>query len=358
MSERVFNFNAGPSTLPLTVLEEVQKNMINHEGEGLSLIEMSHRSKTFDHVITDAIARIKSIMEVPSNYKVMFLQGGASQQFSMVPMNIMLNNKSADYVVTGAWSKKAVAEAKKIGKVNIVASSDDKNFSYIPQNIEYNSNVDYTHITSNNTIYGTQWFDFPKVDSPLVADMSSDIMCKKIDVSKFGIIYAGAQKNLGPSGVTLAIIREDLIGKCSDDIPTMLNYKTQAEKDSLFNTPPTFPIYVIQLVLKEIERLGGLDFIEKRNIDKAANLYNAIDNSDDYYRCPTAKNSRSIMNVVFNLATEELEAKFVAEALKEGFIGLKGHRSVGGIRASIYNAMPVEGVEKLVQFMSKFKNNN
>ncbi|MFH1957224.1 MAG: 3-phosphoserine/phosphohydroxythreonine transaminase [bacterium] len=358
MGERLFNFNAGPSTLPVPVLEEAQKNLVEYEAEGMSILEMSHRSKPFDAIMKDTEKRVRSVMNVPDNYHVLFLQGGASLQFCMVPFNLLLNGKTADYVNTGVWSKKAIAEAKKLGQVNVAAGSDDKNFSYIPKDIKFSGGAAYAHITSNNTIFGTQWAAFPATASPLVADMSSDIMSRKIDVSKFGIIYAGAQKNLGPAGVTLVIIRKDLVGLCDEKVPTMLNYKTHADKGSLFNTPPCFAIYVVQLVLKEIERLGGLGEVEKINAKKAALIYKAIDESPDFYKGTAEKDSRSKMNLTFRLPSEDLEKKFIAEGLKKKLHGLKGHRDVGGIRASVYNAMPLEGAEKLVEFMSEFKKNN
>lgn len=358
MGERLFNFNAGPSTLPFPVLEEAQKNLIEYKAEGMSILEMSHRSKSFDAIIKDTEKRVRNVMNIPDNYHILFLQGGASLQFCMVPFNLFLNGKPADYVNTGVWSKKAITEAKKLGQVNVAADSADKNFSYIPKDINFSEVSAYVHITSNNTIFGTQWAAFPETTSPLVADMSSDIMSKKVDVSKFGIIYAGAQKNLGPAGVTLVIIRNDLIGLCDEKVPTMLNYKTHAEKGSLFNTPPCFAIYVVQLVLKEIERIGGLDEVEKINDKKAALIYRAIDEPPDFYKGTAEKDSRSKMNLTFRLPSEDLEKKFITEGLKKKLHGIKGHRSVGGIRASIYNAMPMEGVEKLVEFMSEFKKNN
>jgi len=336
MGERLFNFNAGPSTLPVPVLKEAQKNLVEYADEGMSILEMSHRSKAFDAIIKDTEKRVRTVMNVPDNYHILFLQGGASLQFCMVP----------------------ITEAKKLGQVNVAASSDDKNFTYIPKDIKFNPDSAYIHITSNETIGGIQWATFPETPSPLVVDMSSDIMSRKVDVSKFGIIYAGAQKNLGPAGVTLVIIRKDLVGLCGEKVPTMLNYKTHAEKESLFNTPPCFAIYVVQLVLKEIERLGGLGEVEKTNDKKAGLIYKAIDESPDFYKGTAEKDSRSKMNLTFRLPSEDLEKKFIEEGLKKKLHGLKGHRSVGGIRASIYNAMPVEGVEKLVEFMSEFKKNN
>ncbi len=359
MSDRIFNFNAGPSALPFEVLQQVQKDLLNYKGEGLSVMEMSHRSKTFDDIIKDAEKLMKEVMGIPDGYKVIFFQGGATLQFAAVPMNLLSIDKSADYVNTGSWSKKAIQEAQKLGKkVNVIASSEDENFSYIPYDININADAQYVHITSNNTIAGTQWASYPDTDGvPLIADMSSDINSRKIDVGKFALIYAGAQKNMGPSGVTIVIIREDLLEKSPDNIPTMTSYKIIGGKDSLYNTPPTFGIYVIKLVLEWLKNMGGVEAMEKINRKKAELLYNAIDNSD-FYRGTVKKDSRSIMNVTFRLSSEELEKKFIAQSLENGMIGLKGHRSVGGCRASIYNAVPLEAVEALVDFMAKFEKNN
>jgi len=356
---RIYNFNAGPAALPLPVLEEIQKDLLNYKGEGISVMEMSHRSKTFDGIIKDAERLMKEVMGIPDGYKVLFFQGGATLQFAAVPMNLLPDSQFADYVNTGAWSKKAIAEAKKLGKqVNVIASSEDENFSYIPDTFTVTPGSAYLHITSNNTIAGTQYQTFPDTgDIPLICDMSSDINCRNIDVSKFALIYAGAQKNMGPSGVTIVIIREDLMEKSPDNIPTMTSYKIIGGKDSLYNTPPTFAVYVVKLVLEWMIKQGGLDEIEKANRKKAGLLYAAIDGSD-FYRGTVRPDSRSIMNVTFRLPSEELEAKFVAEALENGMIGLKGHRSVGGIRASIYNAVPLAAVETLVDFMEKFKKAN
>ncbi|MEA3505993.1 MAG: 3-phosphoserine/phosphohydroxythreonine transaminase [Elusimicrobiota bacterium] len=359
MSKRLFNFNAGPSTLPLKVLKEVKKNVVEYGKKGLSILEMSHRSDAFEAIVNDAKQSVKSLMKVPDNYEILFLQGGASMQFCMVPYNLLKDGETVDFVNTGSWTNKAIKEAKKFGNVNIAASSEDKGFSYIPEVTasQFSDNAEYVHITSNNTIAGTQWADFPETPSPLVADMSSDIMSRNVDVSKFGIIFAGAQKNIGPAGVTLVIIRKDLIGNCPESVPTMLNYETHAKKNSMFNTPPCFPIYVVQLVLKNLLKLGGIDKMEEINNEKAGLIYDAID-AGDYYTGKSERNSRSKMNVTFRLPSEELEAKFIAEGLEKGLHGLKGHRSVGGVRASIYNAMPLEGVEKLVGFMGDFKKNN
>lgn len=359
MSDRIFNFNAGPAALPLAVLEKAQKEFVNYQGEGLSVMEMSHRSKTFDGIIKDAEQLMKDVMGIPAGYKVIFMQGGATLQFAAIPLNLLADNASADYINTGSWSKKAIQEAEKLGKqIKVIASSEDKNFSYIPKDFSISPDAAYVHVTSNNTIAGTQFSSFPNTGSiPLICDMSSDINCRKIDVSKFALIYAGAQKNMGPSGVTMVIIREELLGKSPDNIPTMTSYKIHGGKDSLYNTPPTFSIYMIKLVLEWMQEIGGVEAIEKINNQKAGLIYDAIDSSD-FYRGTVAKDSRSIMNVTFRLPNEDLEKKFIAEALEKGMIGLKGHRSVGGIRASIYNAVPLEAVEALVDFMTKFEKNN
>ena len=359
MADRIWNFNAGPATLPLPVLEKIKADLPNYAGTGMALMELSHRSKEYDEVHQTAVALMKEIYGVPDNYKILFLQGGASTQFFMVPMNLLREGQGADYVNTGAWSKKAIKEGKMFGSVNIAGSSEDANFTYIPKDLSLDANAQYVHITSNNTIAGTQWQDFPNTGNvPLIADMSSDIMSKKIDINKFGLIYAGAQKNLGPSGVTAVIIRDDLVEKSRDDIPTFTMYKTHAEKNSLFNTPPTFSIYILKLVLEHVKDLGGLNAVEKVNTDKANLLYGTIEGNSDFFRCPVKEDSRSVMNVVFRLPDEELEKKFVADGLAAGFGGLKGHRSVGGIRVSMYNAMPLKGIEELTAFMKDFAQKN
>lgn len=359
MSERIFNFNAGPAAIPQSVLEEVRDDLLNYKGEGLSVMEMSHRSKTFDAIIKSAEALMKEVMGIPDGYKVVFFQGGATLQFAAVPMNLIGEGKFADYVNSGSWSKKAISEAKKLGKsVNIIASSEDDNFTHIPKGYKVTPDAAYLHITSNNTIFGTQYQEFPDTGNvPLVADMSSDINCRKIDVSKFGLIYAGAQKNLGPSGTTVVIIREDLMDRSPDNIPSICSYKIIGGKDSLYNTPPTFGIYIIKLILEWIKSQGGLSKLEVINRQKAKKIYDEIDKSD-FYRGTVKKDSRSIMNVTFRLPSEELEQKFVAEALKNGMLGLKGHRSVGGIRASIYNAVSMKAIETLVGFMTQFEKQN
>ena len=359
MSERIFNFNAGPAAIPQTVLEAVRDDLLNYKGEGLSVMEMSHRSKSFDAIIKSAESLMKEVMGIPEGYKVVFFQGGATLQFAAVPMNLLPDGKFADYVNSGSWSKKAISEAKKLGKtINVIASSEDKNFSYIPGGFKVTPDAQYLHITSNNTIFGTQYQTFPETGSvPLIADMSSDINCRKIDVSKFGLIYAGAQKNLGPSGTTVVIIREDLLERSPENIPSMCSYKLIGGGDSLYNTPPTFGIYIIKLILEWIKGQGGLGKLEEINKKKAKLLYDAIDVTD-FYRGTVEKDSRSIMNVTFRLPSEELEQKFIAEALKNGMLGLKGHRSVGGIRASIYNAVPMKAIETLVSFMVDFEKHN
>jgi len=359
MSNRIFNFNAGPAALPLPVLEKAQKEFVDYQGEGLSVIEMSHRSKTFDGIIKDTERLMKEVMGIPDGYQVVCMQGGATLQFAAIPLNLLPDGSSADYVNTGSWSKKAIQEAEKLGKtVKVIASSEDKNFSYIPKDINISADASYVHVTSNNTIAGTQFSNFPDTGSvPLICDMSSDINCRKTDVSQFALIYAGAQKNMGPSGVTVLIMREDLLEKSPANIPTMTSYKINGGKDSLYNTPPTFSIYMIKLVMEWMQEIGGIEAIEKINRQKAGLLYNAMDSSD-FYRGTVEKDSRSLMNVTYRLPNEELEKKFVAEALENKMIGLKGHRSVGGIRASIYNAVPLAAVENLVAFMEKFERNN
>jgi phosphoserine aminotransferase len=359
MGERIFNFNAGPAAIPQSVLEAVRDDLLNYKGEGLSVMEMSHRSKSFDSIIKSAESLMKEVMGIPDGYKVVFFQGGATLQFAAVPMNLLPDGKFADYINSGSWSKKAISEAKKIGKtVNVIASSEDDNFSHIPTGYKVTPGAEYLHITSNNTIFGTQYQEFPDTgDVPLIADMSSDINCRRIDVRKFGLIYAGAQKNLGPSGTTVVIIREDLMEHSPENIPSMCSYKIIGGKDSLYNTPPTFGIYIIKLILEWIKGQGGLGKLEEINKKKAQLLYDAIDKTD-FYRGTVKKDSRSIMNVTFRLASEELEQKFIAEALKSGMLGLKGHRSVGGIRASIYNAVPMKAIETLVGFMTDFEKQN
>jgi phosphoserine aminotransferase len=356
--DKKYNFYAGPAILPQEVMKKAQEELLDFNGIGLSILEISHRSKDFDAVITTAEAKIRSLLGVPENFTVMFLQGGASLQFGMIPMNLLIG-KTADYVHTGAWAKKAIKEAKLFGAVNIAGSSEDKNFSYIPMDLKFSPDARYVHVTSNETIGGIQWPKLPDTGSvPLIIDMSSDIFSRRIDFKNIGMIYAGAQKNIGPAGVTLVIMRNDLIEACSEGLTTMLSYKTHAKEKSLYNTPPCFAIYIIKLVMDWIEGKGGLAAVEKTNEQKAKAIYDAIDNSGGYYKGTANITDRSKMNVTFRLPSEELEEKFINDAKKAGFIGLKGHRSVGGCRASIYNAMGMEGVQALVQFMEKFAKEN
>jgi len=357
---RIYNFNAGPAALPLSVLEEVKESFLNFAGSGMSITEISHRSKLFDEVINDAVARTKKLLKLDDRYQVLFLQGGATLQFSMIPMNLLPDGKTADYVDTGTWSTKAIKEAQILGKkVKVVASSKDKNYSYIPGNVKFSSDAVYVHITSNNTIKGTQWAGFPDTGGiPLVADMSSDIMSRAFDPKPFGLIYAGAQKNIGPAGVCMVIISEDMLKMVPENLPSMLKYTTFSSSNSLYNTPPCFSIYVIQLVLKWLEEtIGGLDKIEEINKEKARLLYDTID-SGNFYKGTAEKGSRSLMNVTFRLPSEELEGKFIQEATKNRFGGLKGHRSVGGCRASIYNATGIDAIKALTDFMKEFEKKN
>jgi len=361
MEKRIYNFSAGPAILPEEVLIEAQKELFALPAVGMSIMEISHRSKTYDAIHAEAKEGLKKLLDIPDDYAILFLQGGASLQFSMIPLNLMPPKNKADYILTGSWSKKAVKEAKRVGVVNISASSEETTFNRIPkqEELKLESDAAYVHFTSNNTIYGTQFQKEPEVGNvSLICDASSDILHKKIDVKKYGLIYAGAQKNIGPSGVTLVILRKDLLERCSDDLPTMLNYKTHVEKDSLFNTPNTFGIYIIMLVTRHLLKLGGLNKMYEINKHKADMLYKCIDESGGYYKGHAEKESRSLMNVTFNLATPEMEKKLIDEATNAGFNGLKGHRSVGGLRASIYNAFPTKGVEDLVSFMKDFQKNN
>ncbi|MHB1687006.1 MAG: 3-phosphoserine/phosphohydroxythreonine transaminase [Ignavibacteriaceae bacterium] len=361
MQKRIYNFSAGPAILPEEVLLEAQENLFSLPGVGMSILEISHRSKTFDKIIDGTKEDLKSLLDISDNYEILFLQGGASLQFSMVPLNLMPPKNKADYILTGSWSKKALKEAKRVGTVNIAASTEDEKFNRIPKQSELKLDPDasYVHFTSNNTIYGTEWHTEPEAGNvPLVCDASSDMLHKKINVNKYGLIYAGAQKNMGPSGVTLIIIRKDLLERSSDSLHTMLNYKIHVENNSMYNTPSTFGIYIIGLVAKWLKKNGGLDAMYKTNKEKAEILYDCIDASSGFYKGHAQKDSRSLMNVTFNLATEELEKKLISEATAAGFDGLKGHRSVGGLRASIYNAFPKKGVEDLVKFMKEFQVKN
>ena len=359
MPDRIYNFSAGPATLPYEVLVQAAEDIVNFNDNGIGLIEMSHRSKDFVAVVDECEALLRELMGIPDNYKVLFLQGGASTQFAMVPMNLLGPGKSATYLNTGTWSKKAIKEAKLFGNIDVPYSSEDTVFNSVPLPDEYQAapGAEYLYFVSNNTIYGTQFHQFPETDVDLVCDMSSDILSRQIDVSRFGIIFAGAQKNMGPAGCTVVIIRDDLLDRTPDNVPTMLRYKTHADKGSMFNTPPCFAIYTIGLVLKWLKDLGGLPTMEKMNRDKAELLYEAIDNSD-FYKGHAKFDSRSLMNITFNLPTPELEAQFIQEATAKSLNGLKGHRSVGGCRASIYNAFPREGVEKLIEFMAEFEKKN
>lgn len=361
MNNRIYNFSAGPAVLPEEVLLEAQEYLMALPGVGMSVLEISHRSKIFDNIINEARDNIKKLLDISDDYSILFLQGGASLQFSMIPLNLMPPANKADYINTGAWSKKAIKEAKRVGTVNIAATTEETTFNRIPrqEELKLDPEASYVHYTSNNTIYGTQWQSEPETgDVPLICDASSDILHKKIDVNKYALIYAGAQKNMGPAGVTLVILRKDLLERCSDNLHTMLNYKTHVEGKSLYNTPNTFGIYIIGLVGKWLLNMGGLDKMYETNKHKAELLYNLIDSSNGYFKGHAEKESRSLMNVTFNLQTEELEKKLIAEATEAGFSGLKGHRSVGGLRASIYNAFPVKGVEDLVEFMRDFQQKN
>jgi phosphoserine aminotransferase len=357
---RIFNFNAGPAALPLEVLEEIKDSFLNFDGSGMSIAEISHRSGWFNNVINDAIARTRRLLNLDDEFHVLFIQGGASMQFCMIPMNLLREGDTADYVNTGTWSAKAIKEAEIQGNtIDVVASSEDKNFSYIPKNISFNSNAAYAHITSNNTIKGTQWASYPEIDGvPLIADMSSDIMCRPFDIDQFGLVYAGAQKNIGPAGVCMVIIRDDMLKRVPDTLPSMLKYTTYASKNSMYNTPPCFAIYTVQLVMKWLEEtIGGLEKMAEINLNKAKILYETIDSSD-FYKGTAQPDSRSLMNVTFRLPDEELEKRFVEQAMESGFGGLKGHRSVGGCRASIYNAIPVTAIEALTDFMKNFEQKN
>jgi len=357
---RVYNFSSGPAVLPVSVLEQIQRDLVSLPGVGMSILEVSHRSAVFEQVIAKAEGDLRELAGIPANYKVLFLQGGASLQFSMVPMNLLPEGRTADYIITGSWTDKAAKEAKKVGAVNIAATSAADNFGRIPTQSEWTLTPDaaYLHITSNNTIEGTQWHNEPNVgDVPLISDASSDILSRPIEISKYGLIYAGAQKNLGPAGTTIVIIREDLLQRSSKSLHTMLNYATHAENGSLYNTPPVFAIYGVGLVLQWLRAQGGLQAIARVNQRKAAKLYAEIDRTG-FYRATANKDDRSLMNVTFRLPSEALEKQFVKESTAAGFDGLKGHRSVGGMRASIYNAFPEDGIDGLVDFMREFERKN
>lgn len=362
MTNRVINFNAGPATLPFGAIEYAQRELLDFEGTGMSVLEHSHRSKEYDRVHNEAIALVTELLSLPENYHVLLLQGGASAQFAMVPMNLIPAGGSADYVLTGHWATRPFSEAKIVGKARAAVDvGKDGKFTRVPKQneLDLDPNAAYVHITSNNTIEGTQFFDFPNTGSvPLVADMSSDIMWRPFDVKSFGLFYAGAQKNLGPAGVTLVVVRKDLVEKGRTDIPVIFRYATFVKDNSLFNTPPCFSIYMLRNVLKIVKEQGGLAVMEKQNREKARILYGAIDAYSDYYRCPVDKDSRSVMTPVYRLPTEDLETKFIAEAKKAGMVGLKGHRLVGGCRACMYNAMSVANIQTLANFMEKFRKAN
>lgn len=357
---RVYNFSAGPSTLPEPVLKKAAEEMLDYQGSGQSVMEMSHRSKVFDAIIVEAEALLRRLMNIPENYHVLFLQGGASSQFAMVPLNLMTAKKRCDIVHTGQWSKKAIAEAKRYGTVNVVATSEDKNFNYIPDlsKAVFDPDAAYVHITSNNTIFGTRYRTFPDTGAvPLVADMSSNILSEVMDVGAFGLIYAGAQKNIAPAGLTIVIIRKDLAGEPREITPTMFMYKTHVDGRSLFNTPPCYCIYIARMVFEWLLEMGGIPAMQKINEEKASMLYHFLDESN-LFKPTVADPHRSLMNIPFVLPDEDLNAAFLKKAAAAGFVNLKGHRSVGGMRASIYNAMPVEGVRKLVEFMKTFETEN
>lgn len=358
---RIYNFSAGPAILPEEVLREAQEDMFSYKGTGMSVMEMSHRGKIYDEIFKTAQNDMRKLLDISDEYEILFLQGGATLQFSMVPMNLMPPVNKADYIVTGGWSKSAVKEAKKVGTVNVAASTESESFVRIPKQSELvlDPGAAYVHFTSNNTLYGTQFKTEPIVGNvPLVCDTSSDMLHKKIDVNKYALIYAGAQKNLGPAGCTVVIVRKDLLSRSQDTLHTYMNYKAHASKESMYNTPATYPVYIVGLVLKWLLNMGGLDVMYKKNLDKANILYTCIDESDGYYKGHAEKDSRSLMNVCFTMQSEELEKKFLAGAKEKGFEGLKGHRDVGGLRASIYNAFPQKGIEALVDYMREFRAKN
>ncbi len=360
MAQRIHNFNAGPAALPAEILEDVQREMLDFKGSGMSILEVSHRSRWFEDVLDDAVVRIKRLLELDDRFDVLFLQGGASMQFCMVPMNLGLDGRPVAYINTGTWATKAIKEAEILGKdVRVVATSQDREFTYIPKGFEVPADSAYLHITSNNTIRGTQWRDFPSgVSAPMVSDMSSDIFSRVFDPNPFGLIYAGAQKNAGPAGATLVVIRKDMLERTPPNLPSMLKYTTYAEKKSMYNTPPCFAIYVMWKVAVWLEeKMGGIEKMQDLNEKKAALIYDYLD-SQDFYRGTASPESRSFMNVTFRLSNTELEPRFISEALAQGMGGLKGHRSVGGCRASIYNAVAYDAVEALVQFMKEFARKN
>ena len=355
---RIFNFNAGPATLPVEVLEQAQNELLDYKGTGMSVLESSHRGKEYDAIHQEAIDNYRKLLNCSDDYAILFIAGGASLQFAMVPINLLGKEQTSDYAVSGAWAKKAIKEAQLIGNVNVAADCAAEIPTRVPSNCELNLTPDaaYVHITSNETISGAQWKNFPQTDAPLVADMSSDILSRPFDINQFGLVYAGAQKNLGPSGIALVVIRKDLAERASDTIPAMLKYKTFIEKNSLFNTPPTFSIYIMMLISRWIMKVG-LSELHKRNVEKASKIYHMIDNSG-FYKGVAVPECRSDMNITFRLSNEALEKQFVEEAAKHGLKGLKGHRSVGGLRASIYNAFPIKGIEALISFMKEFEKKN
>lgn len=353
--KRTHNFNAGPAAIPLAVLEKAQSELIDFKGTGMSVMELSHRSKPYEDVHNKASELMRELMGIPEEYEVLFLQGGASLQFAMIPMNFLKSGSPAHFVMSGVWSEKALAEAEKLGETAVIVSSKDHQYTFVPEEFEDPSEGSYVHLTSNNTIYGTQWKNFPKTKLPLIADMSSDIISRKIDVSQFSLIYAGAQKNLGPSGVTVVIVKKELLENANQDIPSILKYATHSKQNSLYNTPPTFAIYMLSLVLEWIKEQGGLSAIEELNERKAQIIYSCIDESGGFYRGHAKKESRSNMNITFTLENEELTKAFLKESKERGFSGLNGHRSIGGCRASAYNAVPLEACEALAAFMSEFQ---
>ncbi|WP_442601564.1 3-phosphoserine/phosphohydroxythreonine transaminase [Paenibacillus sp. KN14-4R] len=361
MGNRAYNFNAGPAALPLSVLQQAQEQLVEYQGIGMSIMEISHRSKEYEALNEETQQLLKELLQIPDGYKVLFLQGGASSQFAMIPMNFLRPGKVGSYVNTGAWAEKAMKEAKLFGEVHEAASSEADNFMRIPalNEIQIHPDAAYVHVTSNETIGGAQFTSYPDTGKvPLIVDMSSDILSRPVDVSKFGMIYAGAQKNLGPSGVTVVIVREDMLQDLPKSIPTMMRYGIHADNNSLYNTPPVYSVYMVNLVLKWIRDQGGLAVVEQINLDKTNLIYNAIDNSEGFYQGCVDPESRSKMNITFRLANEELEKKFIKESEAKGFVGLKGHRSVGGLRASTYNAVPYEACEALTQFMEEFRQSN
>ncbi len=361
MTERVYNFFPGPATLPLEVLEGAQKELLNFRNTGMSILEISHRGKEYEEVQNETETLFKELLNAPSDYRVLFMGGGASTQFALVAMNFLTQGTEADYIVTGSFAEKAQEEAARIGKANIAATNKDTNYDRLPGigEIKLSKAPVYVHMTSNNTIYGTQWQEMPVFEGiPLIADMSSDILSRPIDVSKFGLIYAGAQKNLGPAGVTVVLISPDLLAKANKNLPVIFQYGTYAKNNSLYNTPPSFAVYLINLVLKWVKQNGGLNAMAKRNQEKAKYIYDVIDSSNGFYSGHAQKDCRSLMNITFRLPNEELENAFVSEAKKANLVGIKGHRSVGGMRASIYNAMPLEGCKQLAELMKDFAKRN